>query len=73
MSESDKFLSWLIDMCLASYLSKTPDVQIRRMAKKMKNLTSSKKSLSTLRLIVKSKYPSLLVRIAYEELLNNEC
>lgn len=55
-------------MCIAAYLHKDPDTQVRRMAKRYKRLTNDKTTQRTLRTIIKSSQPAKVVKVAYDEL-----
>jgi hypothetical protein len=57
-------------MCIAAYMHPNPDVQVRKMAKRYKKSTSNKTNQRTLRTIIKSTRPSLVVMVAYDELTN---
>lgn len=75
MQENESVL-WgiVLDMAIASYMHPQPkaDEQVRRMAKRfMKSLpTKEKVARRTLRRVVKTTQPALLVQIAYEELIS---
>lgn len=68
MDETKEMMDILVTMCIATYLSKEPDAQVVKIAKRAKSNRLSKKSLAMLRTIAKSRLPSVLVRIAYDEL-----
>jgi len=67
---NEELWSWILNMCIASYLSDEPDAQVRRMAKKYKRSTANKSNRRTLGKIIKSSRPSLVIKVAYEELIN---
>lgn len=62
--------TWTLNMCIAAHLHSDPDTQVRRMAKRYKKLTNDKTTQRTLRTIIKSPRPSLVVKVAYDELTN---
>ena len=62
--------TWTLDMCIAAYIHNDPDAQVRRMAKRYKKLTRNKTTQRTLKTIIKSSRPSLVVMVAYDELTN---
>lgn len=70
-NDEDMMWAWTLDMCLAAYLSRDPDSQVRKMARKYKKETRSKKRLKTLKLIIKSSHPAKLVKLAYDDLVEN--
>ena len=59
---------FFLNMCIAAYLHKDPDTQVRRMAKRYKKSTNDKATQRTLRVIIKSPQPSKVVKVAYDEL-----
>lgn len=59
---------FFLNMCIAAYLHKDPDTQVRRMAKRYKRLTNDKTTQRTLRTIIKSSQPAKVVKVAYDEL-----
>lgn len=61
-------LTMLQNMVLAAYLNKSPDVQVRKMAKKYRKKTKDKKMYKTLTVIIKSPYPSKVVINGYNVL-----
>ena len=67
---NEEIWSWILNMCIVAYLSDEPDVQVRRMAKKYKRSTVNKSNRRTLGKIIKSSRPSLVIKVAYEELIN---
>ena len=62
--------SWTLNMVIAAYMSKDPNAQVRRMAKRYKKITTNKTTQRTLRTIIKSSQPALVVKVAYDELTN---
>jgi hypothetical protein len=71
MDEYNKELwSWILNMTIAAYLNDEPDIQVRRMAKKYRKLTTDKSNRRTLGKIIKSSRPSLVIKVAYEELIS---
>lgn len=62
--------SWTLNMAIAAYMSRDPNTQVRRMAKRYKKLTTNKTTQRTLRTIIKSSQPALVVKVAYDELTN---
>jgi hypothetical protein len=71
MNNDNQMWTWTLDMCIAAYMHRDPDTQVRRMAKRYKKLTNNKTTQRTLRTIIKSSRPSLVVKVAYDELTNN--
>ena len=67
---NEELWPWILNMCIAAYLSDEPDVQVRRMAKKYKRSTVNKSNRRTLGKIIKSSRPSLVIKVAYEELID---
>lgn len=61
-------LTMLQNMVLAAYLNRSPDVQVRKMAKKYRKLTKDKKMYKTLTVIIKSSKPSKVVIDGYSVL-----
>ena len=61
-------LTMLQNMVLAAYLNRSPDVQVRKMAKKYRKLTKDKKMYKTLTVIIKSSNPSKVVIDGYNVL-----
>lgn len=61
-------LMMLQNMVLAAYLNRSPDVQVRKMAKKYRKLTKDKKMYKTLTVIIKSSKPSKVVIDGYSVL-----
>lgn len=68
-TNKEQMWNWTIDMNLAVYLSDTPDIQIRKMAKRYKNIANNKTNKRSMGFIIKSASPSTLVSSVYEELL----
>lgn len=62
--------SWTLNMAIAAYMSIDPNTQVRRMAKRYKKTTTNKTTQRTLRTIIKSSQPALVVKVAYDELTN---
>jgi len=64
-------LSCIQHMTIASYLHPKPDVQIKRMAKRYLLAIGKNDKLvkRTLRNVVKTSQPALLVQIAYNDLM----
>lgn len=62
--------SWTLNMAIAAYLNKDPNTQVRRMTKQYKKITTNKTTQRTLRTIIKSSQPALVVKVAYDELTN---
>lgn len=68
MNKDNQMWTWILDMCIAAYMHRDPDVQVRRMAKRYKKLTNNKTIQRTLKTIIKSSRPSLVVKVTYDEL-----
>ena len=68
--DNNQMWSWTIDMCIAAHLHRDPDTQVRRMANRYEKLTTNKTTQRTLRTIIKSSQPALVVKVAYYELTN---
>ena len=60
--------SWTLNMAIAAYMSRDPNTQVRRMAKRYKRLTNDKTAQRVLRTIIKSSQPAKVVKVAYDEL-----
>lgn len=60
--------TYLINMTLATYMSRDPINQVRRMAKRYKKSTKDKQTRKSMSVIVKHPRPDLVVRKAYDEL-----
>ena len=60
--------NYLIYMCIAAFISPAPDDQVRKMARRFKKNTSNELAKRSLKKIIKSSKPSLVVRLAYEDL-----
>jgi len=57
-------------MTIAAYMSRDPNTQVKRMAKRYKKITTNKTTQRTLRTIIKSSQPALVVKVSYDELTN---
>lgn len=62
--------SWTLNMTIAAYMSRDPNTQVKRMAKRYKKITTNKTTQRTLRTIIKSSQPALVVKVSYDELTN---
>ena len=60
--------SWTLNLVIASYISKNPDIQVRKMAKRYKSITKDKTARLTFNAIIRSKSPSKTVQVAYHDL-----
>ena len=61
-------LTMFENMVIAAYLNRTPDIQVRRMAKAYRKMTVDKKMRKTLTVIIRSPYPDRVVINGYRAL-----
>jgi len=70
MYSNNNLWDFTLNMALASYLSKTPNRQVKDMARRYRKQVEDPTSKQTLKLIAKSLEPSTLVRLTYADLIS---
>ena len=70
MQTDSEMWEFTLNMAIASYLSKKPNRQVKEMAKRYRKSTANLANKRTLRTIIKSSKPALVVQLTYEDLIS---
>jgi hypothetical protein len=70
MLDKNEMWNYTLNMALASYLNKRPDRQVKDMARRYRKITLNPVNRKTLKTILKSSQPAMVVRLVYEDLIS---